>query len=98
MDLKGKIITDIMNRMQGELTNEQCDKLKNTLDIILYEVKVEQATYEVAQSDGYMESNERILRQYFGTLMIEGKSPKTIERYRLAIRYQPTDAIILSIL
>lgn len=86
MDLKGKIITDIMNRMQGELTNEQCDKLKNTLDIILYEVKVEPATYEVAQSDGYMESNERILRQYFGTLMIEGKSPKTIERYRLAIR------------
>ena len=86
MDIKSKIITEIMNRMQGELKDGQYEKLKNTLDIVLYDVKMEPATYEVAESDGYILENERIMKQYLGTLMIEGKSPKTIERYRLAMR------------
>ena len=86
MDIKSKIITEIMNRMQGELKDGQYEKLKNTLDIVLYDVKMEPATYEVAESDGYVLENERIMKQYLGTLMIEGKSPKTIERYRLAMK------------
>lgn len=85
-DLKAKITTDILNRMQGDLSDEQYDKLQNALDLVLYDYRIEQATYEVAESDGYILTNEKIMNEYFGTLMLEGKSKKTIERYRLVMK------------
>lgn len=86
MDVKEDIITTVINRMQMVLDGGQCEELKDVLHIVLHDVQIVEAKYEVAKSDGYVESNARIMQQYFGTLMIEGKSPRTIERYRLAMR------------
>lgn len=86
MDVKEDIITTVINRMQVVLDGGQCEELKDVLHIVLHDVQIVDAKYEVAKSNGYMEINERIMQQYFGTLMIEGKSPRTIARYRLAMR------------
>lgn len=86
MDVKESIITTVIGRMQMVLDGDQCAELKDVLHIVLHDVQIVEVKYEVAKSDGYMESNARIMQQYFGTLMIEGKSQRTIERYRLAMR------------
>lgn len=86
MDIKEDIITDVIQRMQDCLDDGQSAKLKNVLHIVLHDVVLSESRYDIAESNGYMESNARIMQQYFGTLMIEGKSPRTIERYRLAMR------------
>lgn len=86
MDIKEDIITDVIQRMQDCLDDGQSAKLKNVLHIVLHDVELSESRYDIAESNGYMESNARIMQQYFGTLMIEGKSPRTIERYRLAMR------------
>jgi site-specific recombinase XerD len=49
---------------------------------VLHQVDVVDVQYEVAVPDSY---NETVLKQYLGALLIEGKSKKTVERYRLAV-------------
>lgn len=82
MDKKNEILKQILQKMQPALDGTQYDLLKNTLDITLhpYEIVIEEA--DVAVYDNY---NEYVLKQYFGMLRIEGKSPNTIARYRLIL-------------
>lgn len=82
MDKKETVIRDILQRMNPHLNDGQYGELKATLYIVLHSVEITEEKAEVAVQDTY---NEQVLKQYFGTLLMEGKSKKTIERYKLAI-------------
>lgn len=83
MDKKQEVITSILQRMQPALTESQYTQLRDTLAIVLHPIVILDEKAEVIVYDGF---NEQVVRQYLGTLLVEGKSKKTIERYQLIVR------------
>jgi site-specific recombinase XerD len=82
MDKKEMVIREIMQRMEPCLDEAQYSQLQSTLYIALHSVEITEEKAEVVVRDTY---NALVLKQYFGAMLIEGKSKKTIERYKLAI-------------
>lgn len=83
MDKKEEVVRNILQRMEPILDEEQYKKLKSTLNIVLHPVDVNETKFEVAARDTF---NEMVLKQYFGAMIIEGKSRKTVDRYKLVIK------------
>jgi site-specific recombinase XerD len=82
MDKKEQVIREILQRMEPQLDEERYTELKSTLYIVLHPVEITEAKCEVAVPDSY---NEMVLKQYYGAMLVEGKSQKTLVRYKLAI-------------
>lgn len=72
-----KIKFEVLRRMQGELSTEQLAKLKNVLDIVLYQGQEEST--EIIEFDGF---NENILRKFIATKRLEGISENSLDQYK----------------
>ena len=72
------LVNGIINSMVEDLSNEQLDKLKDTLYIQLNSYNIEKKTTEVALYDNLC---EQALQDFLNTKNIEGKSEKTLVRY-----------------
>lgn len=81
--MKDKLREEILQKMRTELSNEQLDKLEAVLDIVLYRYKVTQDTNELIVRDN---ANDKLLQRFLSTKLIEGKSKKTVSRYRLILK------------
>jgi site-specific recombinase XerD len=83
MDKKETVIREILQRMEPQLDEVQYGALQSALYIVLHSVEITEEKNEVAVQESY---NEQVLKYYFGAMLIEGKSKKTIERYKLVIK------------
>ena len=85
--MKEKIISEIIREMLSSLNNEQLSKLKNTLEIYLYNVSIE------AKQDADTEKEEvSYLEVFLSAKRIEGCSEKTLAYYKNTIQ-QMLDSI-----
>lgn len=73
------LVNNIINCMTKDLSDEQLRKLKDTLYISLNNYNVEKKSTEITIYDN---SCEQALQDFLNTKNIEGKSEKTIARYR----------------
>ncbi len=73
---------EILQKMQGVLTETQAEKLKSTLDIVLYRYRIESKTEEVSVYD---DSNTGKIKQFIATKRLEGLSEGTLEQYYRSI-------------
>ena len=74
-----KLVNSIINSMTTDLSDEQLRKLKDSLYINLNNFNIEEKTTELVLYDN---SCEQALQDFLNTKNIEGKSEKTIARYR----------------
>lgn len=72
------VIDDVVNGMKKILNFEQEKKLKQVLQINLYQYSIGQEIYELSTS---FDENEKILKLFVASKRIEGKSEKTIAAY-----------------
>lgn len=73
------LINDVVNSMMGDLSCEQAAKLKNVLYVNLNGYNIEKKSKEIVVYDN---SCEQALSDFLNTKRIEGKSEKTVIRYR----------------
>ena len=78
MDLRSKIIQDILTKMQGHITDGQQEELKNALHLCLNNYEVQERTTEITVADN---SADGMLRRYIAVKRIEGLSETTLKRY-----------------
>ena len=84
MELKEEMINKIMMRIQKYVSDENFENVKDEVVCCVYNYDVSQKrTYEVIEYDDY---NGKLLNLYLGSLAVEGKSPKTIQRYALVLK------------
>ena len=84
MELKEEMINQIMMRIQKYVPDENFENVKDEVVCCVYSYEVSQKrTYEVIEYDDY---NGKLLNLYLGSLAVEGKSPKTIQRYALVLK------------
>lgn len=81
--MKDKLRQEILQKIRSSLSDEQLDKLETVLDIVLYNYKVTQDSHEIILRDN---TNDRLLQQFLSIKLVEGKSKRTIQHYRLVIR------------
>lgn len=74
---------EILQKMRDEFSDEQINKLEAVLDIVLYKYKIEQDCHEIIIRDN---TNDRLLQRFLSTKLVEGKSKKTVCRYRLILK------------
>lgn len=79
--MKEKIISEIIREMLPALDNEQLRKLKNTLEIYLYNVSI-----EAKQEADKQEEELNYLEVFLSAKRIEGCSEKTLIYYRNTIQ------------
>ena len=85
--MKEKIISEIIREMLPSLDNEQLRKLKNTLEVYLYNVSI-----ETKHETGMQEEELNYLEIFLSAKRIEGCSEKTLIYYRNTIQ-QMLDSI-----
>ena len=84
MEIKEEMINQIMMRIQKYVSDENLENVKDEVVCCVYSYEVSQKqTYEVIEYDDY---NGKLLNLYLGSLAVEGKSPKTIQRYALVLK------------
>ena len=84
MEIKEEMINQIMMRIQKYVSDENLENVKDEVICCVYSYEVSQKrTYEVIEYDDY---NGKLLNLYLGSLAVEGKSPKTIQRYALVLK------------
>ena len=84
MNVEEELINKIMMRMQKYINDDDLPNVKDDVVCCVYGYDIsEKQKYEVVEYDDY---NGKIMNLYLGSLAIEGKSPKTIQRYELVLR------------
>ena len=84
MNVEEELINKIMMRMQKYINDDDLQNVKDDVVCCVYGYDIsEKQKYEVIEYDDY---NGKIMNLYLGSLAIEGKSPKTIQRYELVLR------------
>lgn len=84
MEIKEEMINNIMMCVQKYVPEEIFDNLKDEVVCCVYNYEVSQKqTYDIIEYDDY---NGKLLNLYLGSLAVEGKSPKTIQRYALVLK------------
>lgn len=83
MEAKTILINKIITKMGPVLSDEQLDYLYNILTISLHDYEVSDAKNEVIE---YEDFDRFLCEQYYASLKVEGKSPKTIDRYMEQLR------------
>ena len=84
MNVEEELINKIMMRMQKYINDDDLPNVKDDVVCCVYGYEIsEKQKYEVIEYDDY---NGKIMNLYLGSLAIEGKSPKTIQRYELVLR------------
>lgn len=84
MEIKEEMINQIMMRIQKYVSDENLENVKDEVVCCVYSYEVsKKQTYEVIEYDDY---NGKLLNLYLGSLAVEGKSPKTIQRYALVLK------------
>ena len=78
MDIKEMVVNHIITGMSNILEQNQIEKLYGILTITLHEYDIMAQKCEVAEYDDY---DRFLCEQYYAALKVEGKSPKTIDRY-----------------
>lgn len=79
IDFKDEFTNSILNSMIQDLDEEQMSKLKNVLYMNINNYTIDKASTELIVYDKY--KNNEVLQTFLNTKLLEGKSPKTIERY-----------------
>lgn len=69
---------DITLAMSGVLDDDQMQRLKNVLDMVLYNYEITPKATELALYD---DSNHKIVNRYIGCKRLEGLSEKTLKQY-----------------
>lgn len=84
MEIKEEMINNIMMRIQKYVPEENFENVKDEVVCCVYNYEVSQKqTYDIIEYDDY---NGKLLNLYLGSLAVEGKSPKTIQRYALVLK------------
>ena len=84
MNVEEELINKIMMRVQKYVSDDDLPNVKDDVICCVYGYEIsEKQKYEVIEYDDY---NGKIMNLYLGSLAIEGKSPKTIQRYELVLR------------
>ena len=83
MDEKTILINTIITKMGPVLQSDLLDYLYNILTISLHDYDVTQEKNEIIEYD---EFDRFLCEQYYASLKVEGKSPKTIDRYMEQLR------------
>ena len=83
MDIKEMVVNQVITGMSNILEQNQIEKLYGILTITLHEYDIMAQKYEVAEYDDY---DRFLCEQYYAALKVEGKSPKTIDRYMEQLR------------
>ena len=84
MEIKEEMINQIMMRIQKYVSDENLENVKDEVVCCVYSYEVsKKQTYEDNEYDDY---NRKLLNLYLGSLAVEGKSPKTIQRYALVLK------------
>lgn len=83
MDEKTILINTIITKMGPVLQSDQLDYLYNILTISLHDYDVTQEKNEIIEYDDF---DRFLCEQYYASLKVEGKSPKTIDRYMEQLR------------
>ena len=83
MDVKEMVVNRIITGMSNILEQNQIEKLYGILTITLHEYDIMAQKCEVAEYDDY---DRFLCEQYYAALKVEGKSPKTIDRYMEQLR------------
>lgn len=83
METKEIVLNQIVLRMEGMLDEYQLDALQRAVTIVLHDYDVVVQKCELIEYDNY---DQFLLEQYYAALMVEGKSPKTIDRYMSQIK------------
>ncbi|MFR6537242.1 MAG: tyrosine-type recombinase/integrase [Lachnospiraceae bacterium] len=83
MDIKEMVVNQIITGMSNILDQDHIEKLYGVLTITLHEYDITAQNYEVAEYDDY---DRFLCEQYYAALKVEGKSPKTIDRYMEQLR------------
>lgn len=84
MEIKEEMINEIMMRIQKYVPDENLSNVENEIVCCAYKYDISQKkTYEIVEYDDY---NGKLLNLYLGSLAVEGKSPKTIQRYALVLK------------
>ena len=78
--MKEELITNILTKMMGLLTQEQCNELKTVLYMALQEYELEKRCTEVLDLD---QSYIHYLQLFLARKKTEGKSERTIEQYKM---------------
>lgn len=73
---------DITMAMMSVLDDNQMQRLKNVLDMVLYNYDIKPKTTELAIYDS---SNTKIINKYIGCKRLEGLSEKTLKQYHFMI-------------
>lgn len=81
MDEKTILINTIITKMGPVLQSDQLDYLYNILTISLHDYDVTQEKNEIIEYDDF---DRFLCEQYYASLKVEGKSPKTIDRFRVS--------------
>ena len=82
-DSEGALINMLMDVTEPYITPNNRQTIKNGFTEACYNYDIQPKKTELAVYDGF---NERALRQFLATKRIEGRSPKTLERYEFFIR------------
>ena len=91
MNVEEELINKIMMRVQKYVNDDDLPNVKDDVVCCVYGYEIsEKQKYEVIEYDDY---NGKIMNLYLGSLAIEGKSPKTIQRYELVLRMSTTNSI-----
>ena len=79
MDVKCEILDNVTTAVTGIITGTALEKLKEVLMLELAKYEVQERCTEIVVRDG---SAEDLLRKFFATKRIEGKSENTIRYYK----------------
>lgn len=84
MEIKEEMINNIMMHIQKYVPEENFENVKDEVVCCVYNYEVSQKqTYDIIEYNDY---NGKLLNLYLGSLAVEGKSPKTIQRYALVLK------------
>lgn len=81
--IKEQLQDEILQSMQEHLSSEQLEKLRNIMYIKMYKIEISECKTDIVIYD---DSDTKIINLYLSTKLVEGRSKRTIERYRLALR------------
>ena len=81
MDMHEIIVNNVIQKMTNILEENQLEQLRFVLDLELSQVDIEKPTTELALPI----NNQELLKQYIGSMLVEGKQESTIKRYKYII-------------
>lgn len=82
--MKDEFITNVLSRMMGTITQEQCAELKTALYMELQEYEIQRRCTELMDVD---QSYIHYLQLFLARKKTEGKSERTIEQYKMHLTH-----------